>query len=416
MTPVQMRKYANFFRRYGTFSIFVVTRILITLGWAVYNTSLVWYGAHNYSGAAVLGTLLLLYNIPAVIATLLGGLLADSGQSRFVIIGAQTVGVFCMLGAGFTFYHSDSATSILFVGLIQILLGTVLSLTEPSLAIAVQELLPSSRLALGNSVLLTSIMLATFGAPILAGILIQFRGPSLPAFLSGGLMMIGTGLFVLLPTTTFSRRVTQSSMLSSLTKGFEQLRSEHQLWAGFILGGIANLLLLAPQSVLVPKTIVQVHLSPIVLGTYQTATAIGLTGGSVLTGVLSRISPIKLTFGGIFLAALGSLGWILSHSVGNIVILAIVISIGFGVFEVAWTTFIQNHTEKSTRGRIFAIDSWLSRILRSGGYVVAMAAGSWFGGKTSVTLTLLASVFGILTIGLWVAKGTWKSPRNPISG
>ena len=130
MTPVQMRQYANLSKRYGTFGIFVMMRILIVLGWAVYNTSLVWYGAHNYPGAAVLGTLLFLYNIPAVIATLLGGLLADSGKSRFVIIGAQTVGVFCLLGAGFTFHHSDSVTSILFMGLIQILLGSVSHRTQ----------------------------------------------------------------------------------------------------------------------------------------------------------------------------------------------------------------------------------------------------------------------------------------------
>ena len=181
MTPVQMTKYANFSKRFGTFGIFVMIRVLITLGWAVYNTSLVWYGAHNYSGAAVLGTLPLLYNIPAVIATLLGGLLADSGQSRFVIIGAQTVGVFCLLGAGFIFYHSDSATSILFVGLIQILLGTVLSLTEPSLATAVQELLPSSRLALGNSVLMSNFRCAhpgrhSYSIPRIFAARFSFRG------------------------------------------------------------------------------------------------------------------------------------------------------------------------------------------------------------------------------------------------
>lgn len=409
MIPI---KRTTFYRRYKNFGILVTVRILMTVGLAFYNMSLVWYGAHNFSGSTVLGMLLLLYNTPAVITTLLGGWLADSGKSRFVVICASTLaacGLFC---SGFVFHRSSSAENILFLSLIEVTLGIALSITGPSWSIASQEFLPASRLALGNSVLTTSTMLASVGAPIVSGILIEFHGLSLPAFLAGGLMLMGSTLFVLLPATAFSRCVTDIRMVANLKEGFGQLRVDRKLWSGFILGAIANLFLLAPQSVLVPKIIVQLHLSPVDLGAYQTATMMGLTVGSLLTGGLSRISPMTLTFAGVFLAAFGSLGWMLSRSLECVVILATVISIGFAVFEVAWTTFMQQNTEKSTRGRLFSIDSWLSKIMRSGGYVVAVGAGSWFGGK--VSLTLLASLFGVLTIGLWVASDTWN--RRQING
>ena len=71
----------------------------------------------------------------------------------------------------------------------------VLSLTEPSLTIAVQELLPSLRLALGHSVLMTSPLLETWrSAPSSRH---SYLIPRIVfPFLSSGLMVKGIGLFL----------------------------------------------------------------------------------------------------------------------------------------------------------------------------------------------------------------------------
>jgi predicted MFS family arabinose efflux permease len=187
--------------------------------------------------AFFLGLLGFLGDLPILLFSLLGGVVADRIDRRTILLASQ----YTQMGCAFVL------TLLVYLGVVQIghmmalvfIAGTAMSFGGP----AYQALIPGlvAREDVPNAVALNSIQfnLARVIGPLLAGLALAALGPAL-CFLFNGLSFLAVIAGLYMVRAAFRPQPVSASLLEGLRGGFAYIRQRGSLWQLTVLGFVST--------------------------------------------------------------------------------------------------------------------------------------------------------------------------------
>jgi len=187
--------------------------------------------------AFFLGLLGFLQDLPILLFSLIGGVIADRIDRRAILLGSQYVQMTCAFILTMLVYFKG-----IHIGHMMILVmvaGTAMSFGGP----AYQALVPGlvERKVVPNAVALNSIQfnLARVVGPLVAGVTMAALGAGLCFFLNGlSFLAVIAGLYMI--RATFLPKKTTESVLEGMKGGFAFIRKRGALWQLTVLGFIST--------------------------------------------------------------------------------------------------------------------------------------------------------------------------------
>jgi MFS family permease len=189
------------------------------------------------SAAFFLGLLAFLGDLPILLFSLVGGVLADRIDRRIILLGSQYIQMTCAfvltLLVYFKVIHIWHMMILVFVA------GTAMSFGGP----AYQALVPGlvDRKDLSNAVALNSIQfnLARVVGPLMAGVALTTLGAVLCFFLNGlSFLAVIAGLYMI--RASFQPQKTSASVWEGIRSGFVFVRGRGSLWQLTMLGFVST--------------------------------------------------------------------------------------------------------------------------------------------------------------------------------
>jgi predicted MFS family arabinose efflux permease len=186
--------------------------------------------------AFFLGLLGFLGDLPILLFSLIGGVIADRIDRRKILLSSQYVQMTCAFILTLLVYFK--AVHLWHMMILVVVAGTAMSFGGP----AYQALVPGlvARKDVPNAVALNSIQfnLARVVGPLVAGITMAALGASMCFFLNGlSFLAVIAGLFMI--KATFLPPKTSASVLEGIQSGFSFIRQRGALWQLTVLGFVS---------------------------------------------------------------------------------------------------------------------------------------------------------------------------------
>ena len=187
--------------------------------------------------AIFLGLLGFLGDLPIMLFSLIGGVVADRIDRRKILLGSQYVQMTCAFILTLLVYFK--VVRIWHMMILVFVAGTAMSFGGP----AYQALIPGlvERKDVPNAVALNSIQfnLARVVGPLVAGLTMAALGASVCFFLNGfSFLAVIAGLYMI--RATFQPQKTTESVLKGIQSGFSFIRKRGSLWQLMVLGFVST--------------------------------------------------------------------------------------------------------------------------------------------------------------------------------
>jgi predicted MFS family arabinose efflux permease len=187
--------------------------------------------------AFFLGLLGFIGDLPIMLFSLIGGVVADRIDRRMILLGSQYTQMTCAFILTLLVYFK--AVSIWHMMILVFVAGTAMSFGGP----AYQALIPGlvERKHVPNAVALNSIQfnLARVVGPLLAGVTMAALGAGTCFFLNGlSFLAVIAGLYMI--RATFLPQKTDESVLQGMQNGFSFIRKRGSLWQLTVLGFVST--------------------------------------------------------------------------------------------------------------------------------------------------------------------------------
>jgi MFS family permease len=350
----------------------------VVLGWVVLDmTNSAWH-------VALIGALRWL---PLLMFGMLGGAVADRLDRRWLLIGAQALGLAVSLGTAVLLLQGlfDFALA----ALATFLLGLQWALDWPTRRALIPDLV-GRELTL-NAVALESVSqnFTRIVGPLLAGALIAFLSPAAAFLVMSGLYVLEIALLRSLPLAVRGRRVTgEGSMLRYLRDGFRQLGRSQAIVGVLLISTFMNVLAF-PFSQLLPVFARDVlHVDAIGLGALGAATGVGsFVGASAIaaSGQVPRSGTLFWVGSALMSGCLVAFTFAGSFPLPVALALLTLSGLGQSAFASLQTTIVLARSSDQLRGRAMgaltlAIGSTPLGTLELG------AASLWLGAPLAVAL------------------------------
>ncbi|MCC5667772.1 MFS transporter [Nostoc sp. CHAB 5784] len=382
-------KHKEFFR-------FWLSQLVSDIGSFSYSTALIWYILESNNNSAYISIVLLISSLPKAIFGIIGGVLSDRYSRKKMLIICDFISslIFFLLWLFSTFNLLSYSGLLIFV----FIAGISTSLFESSSTSIIPSIVDKDDLQQANILRFSSSQFIKIVSPMLAGVVIPWIGAK-SFFILNCLSFLFAALFFLPAKVDHLANIySKTSFTLEIVEGFKVISSKSWLFAGIIVVTLVNLLVVAPQSVLVPVLISNSNLGSETLGAYFSLFSCGiLIGASVLTNYVSwKLTGFTVFISLIFLCVF-SLFYTLQLNIFLIAIVAFFQGIFVGIFEVIWTFILQKKVPNEFLSRVFAIQSSLSFTFRSLGLALAGYISFLLGANTTITI-LSFMMIGILMI------------------
>jgi MFS family permease len=313
----------------------------VVIGWVVLEiTNSAW-------DVAVIGALRWL---PLLMFGIAGGAVADRIDRRWLLIGAQGLGLFVSLGAAgllaagrFDFGFAAVAT---------FLLGLQWALDWPTRRALIPDLVGRELTLNAVALEAVSMNLTRIVGPLAAGALITYVSPAFAFLVMAGLYVVEIWLLKIMPLAVRGRQVASSSMLRYLRDGFDELRQSQPI-VGVLLISTAMNILVYPYQQLLPVFARDVlHTDAVGLGALGAAAGIGSFAGAMAFASLGRVPRSGLLFwvGSCVMSACIA-GFALSDNLPLALVLVGVSGLGSAAFASLQSTIVLGKASDQLRGR-----------------------------------------------------------------
>jgi acyl-[acyl-carrier-protein]-phospholipid O-acyltransferase / long-chain-fatty-acid--[acyl-carrier-protein] ligase len=363
----------------------------------------------------------LLFSVPFILFSMIGGFLADRFSKRTVTIGTKLFEMAVMLLAMFAFARENLPLALAAV----FLASTQAAVFGPSKYGLLPELLPQKLLSWGNGVIELGTFLAIISAVVVAGFMSDaFRGHQAVS----GLIFLGCSLVGLACAWPITRvpaadplKKFRANTFADLWAHGRLIRADRVLWLAvvgntyfwFFGALLQNNVIFYGERIL--------HLNSTHTGPLLASVAVGIGLGSVAAGYLSGG---KIEYGLIPLGALGMtvFGFALSiHGLSSNQVILLLGALGFtgGFFVVPINALIQHRPEEQHKGGVIAAANLLSFVgIGAAGGLYYLLTNNLHLGPASVFFwgavgTIAAAVYvlyllpdSLLRLLLWIATHT----------
>jgi MFS family permease len=369
---------------------------------ALYLTLGIWAKALTHSNAAA-GAVFLALGLPALFAPAAGHL-ADRIRRRPLLLWAN--GLTAALVLALLAVHSAAQLWVIYV--VAFGYGVAFTVLSSANAGLQKDLLAAGDLAAANAAL-TSI---SYGVRIIAplagaGIFAVFGGGAVALLDAATFAAAIAALLSISLTESSPEPATPGSFRRELSAGFRHLRAV-PLLAQMTLVTACAFSIIGLQETIVFAVIGQgLHRPPTFFGVVSSAQGAGaIAGGIIMSPLLRRIGPARMT--GLALAgfAVGSVGY-LSGSVVLVLAGAVVGGLGLVWLVAVTATAIQRYTPPRLQGRANA--AWTMLVITP--QTVSIAAGAALITYVSYRILLLAVIATIGACAVYLLA--WPAPEPP---
>jgi MFS family permease len=379
------------------FALLTAAAFISLLGDGFFSVALAWqvYSISNVPTAlSVVG---FAWTLPLVFFLLLGGVLTDRYDRRWLMIGADLVraaaigsmGILAVMG---TMQLWHIVALIAFVGL-----GD--AFFNPAYTAIVPDLLPEEQLPQANAL-----------AGLVRPLMIRLAGPAIGGFVVAG---VGSGLAFLIDAASFLasaaavgaivarpvHTVADHSLrraISEVREGFAFVRANPWCWATLVAALFSLLVFIGPVQVLLPFLVKnRLGLGPESLGAIY---AVGGIGSVVAAIAVGQLGLPRLRMTAMYAAWAVGVALLAGYGVMTAFWMALVVGAAsaalFEVGSIIWTTLLQQLVPRELLGRVSSLDWLVSTGLVPVSYALTgPVAGAIGAGPTMVAGGLVGAVF-----------------------
>jgi MFS family permease len=356
------------------FTIFWTGQTVSALGDGAFYAALAWQVMLIANAATALSVVVGVEIIPRLFFILIGGVVADRLPRRLVLM-------WCDLARGLsvTLIAILSWTGTLQVwhlAVLSIFFGVIRGFFYPAFQSIAPELVDKEYLQSANTLISLAREASKLVGPPLGALFIAVTGPA-GAFAFDGLtfFIAGFSLLALRMPAAYQRPApapaaqAKRSAGSALRRlggdiwaGVGYVRTSTWLWVGILVASLANLGLTGPRVIALPILVKDVYgAGPWLLGMVLTLTAIGAVVGALIIAQLNQRQHRGLTaYVALLLTGVAMIcfGLPLPRTIAPWVAMtaSVFIGLGLGVFDVIWTTLLQELVPQDKLGRVTSID------------------------------------------------------------
>ncbi len=309
----------------------------------------------DLTGSAVaLGQVLAARTAAMLVFLLVGGVIADRLPRTLVIQVGHAV---TALSQGYAAYLFISGSAQLWmIVVIEAVNGAVSAFTFPAMTGVVPQLVERPLIQQANAVLDFVFSTLSIIGPAVAGVLVKTVGPGWALAVDAATYVVAIALLVPVRLPPRDQAGT-SSMLRDLHDGWREFTARTWVWVIVAVFGVLNAVHAGAIGVLGPLVATTTPLGEAGWGLALSAEAGGVLLGTVLLMRAPLAKPLRagmvgVAVGGLFFLALG-----LTPVLVVLVPLAILTGLGIQIFEVGWTTSLQQHVPEQTLSRVSSYDA-----------------------------------------------------------
>lgn len=350
----------------------------------------------------------LLFALPFLIFSSIGGWMADRFSKRSVMIGVKLAEIAIMLFAAFALAWEKQAMQLAAI----CLMGVHSTFFAPAKYGVMPEVLPASKLSSGNGILemltFVGVILGTFAGGWLAEGLAHREGWS-------GLLLATLAVFGLVASLGIARvpaadpgKKLNFNLIGEIWCNLRSMKADRDLWRAnwghtafyFVATLVQINLALFAQKVF--------HLKPTEQAWLQASLSLGIGVGSILAGKLSRdrIEYGLIAPGAALMAVAGIwLGWP-AMSLSGFTAGLFFLGLGGGLFIVPLVSVLQHRPSAQMKGAVQGAASWLSWV----GIAVAAITQTVLSGPAQLSYGQVFWVCGAVA-GLAGFFVTWSRPK-----
>lgn len=320
-------------------------------------------GVHVYMAEGKVeqfGLLFFVGSLPRMLASPLGGVLADKFSRKKLMFFADIGGALGTLLLAFLFLNYEKPEFLLLVfgvGLISFCGG----IQSPSFQSAVTQIVPKERLGQASGMLQASGAATHLISPVLAGFVYAKFGIKAIFIIDFTTFFIGATLllFTKVPKLPVSK-IQKSSMWKDIKDGFNYLLS-HEILLPIIGTLTLTQFLMGFVIILIGPMILSVY-TPEIYGVGQSVSAMGMMIASILFGIFGAPKKISRAFYlSLFACGLGYtfIGLGLERGVAAIIIPTFIFFFTLPYCNGIMDYFLRTKVEKEFQGRIFSLSNFM---------------------------------------------------------
>lgn len=364
----------------------------VALAWQVYQLSNV------PTALSVVGVA---WTLPLVLFLLLGGVLTDRYDRRWLMIGADVVRAAAVGAMGLL--SVTGAIQLWHIIALIALVGAGDAFFNPASTAIVPDLLAAERLPQANALqgLVRPLMIRLIG-PALGGFVVAVLNPGSAFLVDGASFLLSAALLLAIrarPSHVASSHGLRRAF-AEMSEGFRFVAANPWCWATLVSAMLSLLVFIGPVQVLLPYLVKnQLRLGPAALGTLYAVSGVGAILSALAVGQLG-IPRLRITL----MYGSWSLGVALLAGYGVMGALWQGFAVAFataGLFEIGsiiWTTLLQELVPRTLLGRVSSLDWLVSTGLVPLSFALTGPVAGWLGPQaTMVGGGLLGAVLmGIL--------------------
>jgi surfactin synthase thioesterase subunit/MFS family permease len=351
--------------------------------------------AYQRSGRIIdLALIVMLAQLPAVLATPLGGALADRQDRRRIMLWCDAVSGLAM--AGLVVLLATDRLALWSVLVVVGITSLVNAVQQPAWLAAISQLVPKPYLPQANALANLGRSLGNIVAPLAGGVLVTAVGLSAVVAIDVATFAIGvlTLLAVRFPDRLVRRR--EESFRASVSGGLRFIRRRRPLVVMVVFVAAANYF----------NAVLWVVTTPLVLSFTGPAglgvvTAVG-GAGAALGGVA------VLVWGGTRRRATGMIAFVAGSGIGTILmglwpsvaVVALGLAVRWGAMAIGnahWLSLIQVKVGQELQGRVLAANLMLVTVMEPLGFLTASPLADAFGvGTLVVACGVFLTAWGLI--------------------
>ena len=313
----------------------------VVIGWVVLEiTNSAW-------DVAVIGALRWL---PLLMFGIAGGAVADRVDRRWLLIGAQGLGLFVSLGAAALL--ALGLFDFGFAALATFLLGLQWALDWPTRRALIPDLVGRDLTVNAIALEAVSMNLTRIVGPLVAGGLIAYLSPAAAFLVMACLYVVEIVLLKIMPLAVRGRQVTSTSMLRYLRDGFDELRKSEPIVGVLLISTAMNVLVFPYQQLLPVFARDVLHEDAVGLGLLGAAAGVGSFMGAMAIASVGRVPRSGLFFWvGSVLMSTCIVGFALADNLPVALILVAFSGLGSAAFASLQSTIVLGKSSDQLRGR-----------------------------------------------------------------
>jgi len=380
---------------------------LVALAWQVYAIS---------NAPTALSFVGIAMTVPTIVLLLVGGVVADRVNRRWVMLGADVVRGLAV--AALAALSLTGALELWHIVLLVAVYGAGAAFFGPAFDAIVPDVLPASDLAQANSLdqFVRPIALRLAG-PAVGGLLIEAVGVG-AAFALDALSFAVSAAALLCMRTRGAPGPAGASVARDLREGWGYVRKRVWLWGTFACAALTYLLFMGPAEVLLPFLVKNdVGGSAADLGLVFAAGGVGSVACALVMG--QRGLPrreITFMYVAWTLSTLAVAGYGLASAVWQLMLASLLFNALETAGTIVWATAKQRHVPAHLLGRVSSLDWLISIGLLPISFALTGPVSAAIGAQA--TMVVAGTVGAAITFAALFLPGMRdiERPRAPVAG